>query len=60
MNHRATPRFWKCYHQLPAEIKKRADREYQYRALAIEDGADIVWVWIGTHAEYDTMIRTRQ
>ena len=28
-----------------------------YRALAIEDGADFVWVWIGPHAEYDTLIR---
>ena len=23
-----------------------------YRALAVEDGDDFVWVWIGTHAEY--------
>jgi len=87
MNHRATPRFWKCYHQLPAEIKKLADRDYQllrsdpqhpslhfkkigslwsvrvglhYRALAIEDGADLAWVWIGTHADYDNMIRSKQ
>jgi hypothetical protein len=28
-----------------------------YRALALEDGPDHVWVWIGTHAEYDTLIR---
>jgi len=28
-----------------------------YRALAVEDGPDLVWFWIGTHAEYDTMIR---
>ena len=24
-----------------------------YRALAVPDGEDFVWVWIGTHAEYD-------
>ena len=28
-----------------------------YRALAIEDSADLVWVWIGTHAEYDHLTR---
>jgi hypothetical protein len=28
-----------------------------YRALAVEDGSDHVWVWIGTHAEYDKLIK---
>lgn len=27
-----------------------------YRALAVGDGADIVWFWIGSHAEYDTLV----
>jgi hypothetical protein len=27
-----------------------------YRALAVEDGQDIVWFWIGSHAEYDRLI----
>ena len=27
------------------------------RALALEDGADFVWVWIGSHAEYDLLIQ---
>lgn len=27
-----------------------------YRALAIESGSDVVWVWIGSHAEYDQLI----
>ena len=27
-----------------------------YRALAVEDGADFVWVWIGRHDEYDRLI----
>jgi hypothetical protein len=26
------------------------------RALAVEDGPDLVWFWIGTHAEYDTIL----
>jgi hypothetical protein len=27
-----------------------------YRALAIEDEGDYIWVWIGSHAEYDKLI----
>jgi hypothetical protein len=27
-----------------------------YRALAVEDGFDYFWVWIGSHAEYDKLI----
>jgi len=30
-----------------------------YRTLAVEQGADIVWFWIGPHAECDRMIRGR-
>jgi hypothetical protein len=85
MKHRATPRFWACYRQLPEEIQRLADRDYEilrsdprhpslhfkkvgqlwsvrvglhYRALAIEDGDDLLWVWIGTHAEYDHLLRS--
>jgi len=28
----------------------------QYRALAVESGEDLVWFWIGSHAEYDRLI----
>lgn len=27
-----------------------------YRALAVESGSDLVWVWMGSHAEYDRLI----
>ncbi len=84
MNHRATPRFWSCYHRLPQEVQCLADRSYQllrndpqhpslhlkkvgalwsvrvglhYRALAVEDGSNLVWVWIGSHAEYDRLVQ---
>jgi hypothetical protein len=30
-----------------------------YRVLGIEDGPDIVWAWIGTHAEYDRLLQAR-
>ncbi len=29
---------------------------FAYRALAIEDGEDYIWVWIGGHDEYDRLI----
>lgn len=28
-----------------------------YRALAVEDGADFIWVWIGAHDEYERVIK---
>ena len=28
-----------------------------YRALAVEDNDDFIWVWIGTHDEYERMIK---
>ncbi|MGZ9220970.1 MAG: ParE family toxin-like protein [Anaerolineales bacterium] len=28
-----------------------------YRAVATRDGNDIIWYWIGSHAEYDKLIR---
>ncbi len=30
-----------------------------HRALAIEDGNDFIWVWIGTHDEYERMLKER-
>jgi hypothetical protein len=27
-----------------------------YRALAVEEEADLVWFWIGHHSEYDRLI----
>ena len=29
-----------------------------YRALAIEDGGDFIWVWVGKHDGYDRLIGT--
>ncbi|MBM4124230.1 MAG: hypothetical protein FJ246_04655 [Nitrospira sp.] len=28
-----------------------------YRALAVEDGSDFIWVWIGTHKGYERLLR---
>jgi len=30
-----------------------------YRAIAIEEHADIVWFWIGHHSEYDQLLARR-
>ena len=27
-----------------------------YRALAVHTGGDIVWFWVGSHAEYDQLL----
>jgi hypothetical protein len=29
----------------------------RYRALAVETDGDLVWFWIGSHADYDALIR---
>jgi hypothetical protein len=28
-----------------------------YRALAVREGEVYIWFWIGTHAEYDQLVR---
>ena len=28
-----------------------------YRAVAVEDGTDFIWVWIGSHDEYERLIK---
>ena len=30
-----------------------------YRALGLDDETGIVWFWIGSHAEYDQILRRR-
>ena len=31
-----------------------------YRALGAREGDTIVWFWIGSHAEYDQLLRARR
>lgn len=28
-----------------------------HRALAVEDDAGFIWVWVGSHADYERMVR---
>ncbi len=30
-----------------------------YRALAVQDGDDFIWVWIGTHGEYEELLKKK-
>ena len=30
-----------------------------HRALAVKDGEDFIWVWMGSHEDYDRMLRGR-
>jgi len=86
VTHRTTDRFWRCYHGLPGEIRKLADKNFKllkenpshpslqfkkigelwsarvdqaHRALAVEDGGDFIWVWVGTHDEYERILKGR-
>jgi hypothetical protein len=87
VRHRATPKFWQFYAELPEAIQRLADQNYDllkndpwhpslhfkkvgrlwsvrvgihYRAIAVEEGDDIVWFWIGHHNEYDRIIAGRR
>ncbi|MDE2823012.1 MAG: hypothetical protein OXK79_05860 [Chloroflexota bacterium] len=31
-----------------------------YRALAVQAGDDLVWVWIGVHDEYDRIVESQR
>lgn len=84
MRHFAGPAFWKCYHRLPPEVQRQADKSFAllksnprhpslrfekrgkgysarvsqgYRALAKERPEGLVWVWIGSHDEYERLIK---
>ncbi len=83
MRHRANPKFWRFYAELPPEIRKLADENYallksnsrhpslhfkpvgrfwsarigiHYRAVAVKEGDDYAWFWIGHHSEYDRLL----
>ncbi len=83
--HRATPRFWRRFDQLPVPIQNIARRNFRllsenprhpslrfkktgdfwsvrvgldYRALAVEDDGNFIWVWIGNHGEYDRLLES--
>ena len=87
MIHHATSKFWKFYSELPKEIQKLADDNFEllkgdprhpslhfkkvgkfwsarvgihYRAIAVMQGTDTVWFWIGHHSDYDQIVAKGQ
>ena len=84
---RTTPKFWKCFDALPAEIQAKASDAYQlfrddpwypslnfkrvhsrlpvysaritlnYRALGVLKDERIVWFWIGSHPDYEALLK---
>ena len=87
MKSKATPKFWKCYKQVPLDVQKRAKEAYalfqkdpwypslrfkrvhsnlpvysvritkNYRAVGIMKEDGIVWFWVGTHSDYDSLLK---
>ena len=84
--HKTTPRFWKCFEELPESVQDVARKNFEqlrsnplypslhfkkidnlwsvrtgseHRALAVEDGDDYLWIWIGAHDEYERMLKNR-
>jgi hypothetical protein len=87
MTSRTTDGFWKCYKELPEEIKREARKAYknfnrnpyypglhfkrihstrpifslritkEYRAVGIEQDNQIIWFWIGSHGDYDNLLK---
>ena len=87
MNSKASDRFWKCYLNLPVEIKRLSKKAYKlfltdpyhpslhfkrvhstlpvlsiriskdYQAIGLLNNSNIVWFWIGSHSDYDNLVR---
>lgn len=83
--HQTSPSFWHLYVKLPADLRRRADKQFElllanpdhpslqlkpvgelwsaritggYRALALREGGVFTWFWIGTHEEYERLLRS--
>ena len=84
---RTTDRFWRCYSELPEEVKREARKAYKtfkkdpyhpglrfkrihstrpifslritkdYRAVGIQQDKQIIWFWIGSHTDYDHLLK---
>ena len=84
MTHHTTADFWACYRELPEDVQRVADTNYEllrtnsrhpslhfkrvgrlwsvrvgigYRALAVDSDDGPLWYWIGSHAEYNRIIK---
>ena len=41
----------------PTELIYSVRISLQYRALAVREGDTFVWFWIGTHSQYDALLK---
>lgn len=82
--HRTLPSFWHCYRELPEDVQRRADKQYEllasnpahrsvqlkpvgrfwsarvtdgYRALSVREENTLTWFWLGTHDEYERLLK---
>ena len=53
MRSRVNERFRKAFDSLPEDIQRIA---LGWRAVGIRQGEDMIWFWIGSHAEYDRLL----
>jgi hypothetical protein len=51
MTSRTTERFRKALHGLPRSIRNR------YRSLGVRTDDAMIWFWIGSHSEYDQILK---
>ncbi|APB33994.1 hypothetical protein GlitD10_1669 [Gloeomargarita lithophora Alchichica-D10] len=83
MIHKTAKSFWECYENLPVEICRLANKNFDllktdiyhpslqfkkvgkvwsarvgisYRAVAAEIEGGYLWIWIGSHHDYDKLI----
>jgi hypothetical protein len=84
---KTTDQFWRCYEELPKQIKKEAKKAYglfiknpyhnslrfkrihstrpifslritgDYRAVGIKQDENIIWFWIGSHNDYENLLK---
>ena len=82
--HKTLPSFWNCYNDLPEEVRRRADKQYEllvsdpahpsvqlkpvgrfwsarvtdaYRALCVREENILIWFWLGTHDDYERLLK---
>ena len=59
MKSHAIPRFWRVFHALPADAQRLVTVRIgdHFRALGLLEPGAVEWIWVGTHAEYDQLVR---
>jgi hypothetical protein len=59
-------RFWLADHSHPSVQFKKIKRFWSarvtedFRTLGVIDGDTVIWFWIGSHAEYDKLLKKQK